>query len=248
MQSIQYIKKISNPAKRRKRKASSARRKRTRNPLQVLTLGATNPRRKNSMKRNRNRRASSTRTRRRVRRTRAAAAPIRRRRRRRNPVTAAPRRRRNAPRRVVRRRNPTSMRDWMPMGLGGLVGVTATKMVVASLPPGFTATPVMRILSSLGVAFASGWAAETILKTTGGQAAARGVFFGGVMQTMSVALNSFLPGIGAQFGLAGARRNGMGELVSGHFPVPQNPVGGYLPSAAPAVEMSGIARSYGRAY
>lgn len=242
MQSIQYVKRISNPAKKRKRK-SGVRRKRSRNPLRVITLGATNPRRKSIMKRKRNRRTSSARTRRRTRRTRATSytAPVRRRRRR-NP---APIRRR---RRVVgrRRRNPTAMQDWMPMGLGGLVGVTATKMVVASLPVNLTGTPILRILSSLGVAFGAGWAAETILKGAGGQAAARGVFFGGIMQTMSVALNSFLPNIGAQFGLAG--RRGMGELVSGSYPVPQNPVGGFLPPSAPSVEMSGISRSYGRAY
>jgi hypothetical protein len=49
------------------------------------------------------------------------------------------------------------------------------------------------------------------------------VLFGGLMQAGSVALNSFLPSVGGVIGLQGLGM-GVGDIVSGRFPVPQNPI------------------------
>lgn len=249
MPAIQYVRKLSNPRRKsnsRKRK-SSTRRKRS-NPLRVVTLGAANPRkRRNKVARRkttrRRRRRTTTAPRRRRRRN--YSAPRRRTRRRaaRNPSRAVVRRRR----RTRRRRNMTGAKDWLPMILGGLVGVTANKTFVSSLPPNLTGTAMARVLSSGVVAFGVGWIGERFITGPTGKVFSQGLLFGGLMQAMSVALNSFLPGVGAQIGLQG-RRRGMGDLIGGaRYPVPQNPLLG-AGSSAPPVSMSGVRRAYGNAY
>lgn len=245
MQQIVKVKRVANP--RRKRKP---------NPLRVVTLGRQNPRRKKKM--------ATTSSRRRRRRTTASTTRRRRsttvtRRRRRNPVSAAPSRRRRTMRRnpVIRRRtarrNPSLFGRSMNTTqiaqaiLGGLIGVTATKLIPANLPPTLVGTPIMRIVSSAVTAFASGWVAGRFSQPFGDA-----VMFGGLMQAGSVALNAFIPSVGSQIGL-----NGLGDLVSGGYPVPQNPImagrmpmvalpdGTYGPNAP--VTMSGLSRAFGRA-
>ncbi len=143
--------------------------------------------------------------------------------------------------------------------LGGLVGVTAAKMIPAALPPNLTSTPTMRVLSTLGSAMIAGWAAGQVSQPFGSA-----VLFGGMMQTGSIVLNAFLPAIGGQIGLSGMR--GLGELVDGAYPVPQNPLnptqlnypaygrpmvaaanGGVYADTAP-VQMSGLSRAFGSAF
>lgn len=246
MQQIVKVKRVANP--RRKRKS---------NPVRVVTLGRSNPRRKSTMATRRRRRKAAPRrkanpTRRR--RT-TAAAPRRRRRsttRRSNPRVSVRRRR------TARRRNPSLFGKSMNSSqigqaiLGGLIGVTATKIIPANLPPSLIGSPIMRIVSSGVVAVLSGWLAGRVSQPFGDA-----VTFGGLMQTGSMALNAFIPSIGSQIGL----RGGLGDLVAGGYPVPQNPIRGYsnpvmvaagagdgaYGSSAP-VTMSGLARSFGRAF
>lgn len=136
--------------------------------------------------------------------------------------------------------------------LGGLVGVTAAKMIPASLPMQLTSTPTMRILSSVASAFLAGWVGGRLSPRFGDA-----VLFGGLMQAGSIALNAFLPAVGGQIGLSGVR-GGLGELVAGAYSVPQNPLypgqANYPAYGRPMVAaggdrvtMNGISRSFGRA-
>ena len=138
----------------------------------------------------------------------------------------APRRRRRNPVRRVsvrraRRRNPSlfgsrvNASQMTKAVVGGLVGVTAAKTLPTFLPANMTATPIMRILSSGAAAFLAGWLAGRFDSTFGDA-----VLFGGLMQAGSVALNTFVPSVGGQIGLSG----GLGELMAGAYPVPQNPL------------------------
>jgi len=248
----------------RNRKANAKRRARRSNPV-LITLGAINPhapkRRKAKVARRTRRKANSTTRRRRRRANPVAVAPRRRRRavvrrrRRSNPVAhhVTRRRRRRATGYHRRRRNPSVFgRSVTSVGgveaiLGGLIGVTAAKILPTYIPASMLGSPIMRVLAS----GASAWAASLAIgKLRPGMSDA--VMFGGLMQTASVALNLFIPSIGGQIGLSGYR-NGMGDLVEGNFVVPQNPLR-YIPAPlapqAPQarVNMNGIARSFGSAF
>lgn len=122
---------------------------------------------------------------------------------------------------------------------GGLLGVTAAKVIPNMLPTQLTASPILRLLVTGG----SAWAASLLAGKVFSGPFADAVFFGGLMQTGSIALNTFVPSIGARVGLAG----GMGDLVPGTFPVPQNPIKGYMPPAPPTnvrTSMNGISRAF----
>lgn len=212
------------------------------------------------------RRKSANPVRRRVRRTRTrtvfVTAPRRRRRRRAaNPVRRRRTARRRNPmystlRRLVRchsrRRNPAVFGQRVgglasvELILGGLLGVTAAKMIPTFLPAYLVSSPILRIITSGASAYAAAMLAGKIMpgKSHFGDA----VFFGGLMQTGSVALNTFLPSIGGQIGLRGGF--GMGDLVEGtSFTVPQNPLRFVAPPAPPArVQMNGISRAFGSAF
>lgn len=265
MQNIIRVARVANPRK------SSARRRRS-NPLRAITLGASNPRRARKKmarrKTTRRRRATAARPVRRRRRNTALGSV--RRRARRNPA----RRRRNATRITIRRtrrrngasrrRNPSlfgarvSAAQMTEAVLGGLVGVTAAKMIPGALPGQLTGTPTMRVLSSVASAFLAGWAAGKVSPRFGDA-----VLFGGLMQAGSLALNTFVPSIGTQIGLSGIR-GGLGELMAGAYPVPQNPLnpaqanypaygrpmvaaGGTYGAGAP-VTMNGLSRAFGTAF
>jgi hypothetical protein len=251
------------PKKRNVRK-----RRRRSNPALVVTLGSINPRRRTKVAKTRRRRRRAT-NHRRTRRTNVHRVTRRRRRtnRRRNPrkvyVMNPPRRRRvkryrrhNAHRRrhMNRRRNPaifgrSSAKDLLVMVGGGLVGVTATKLITAQANSMFSST-----LSSLGTggftsvlisgvsAFLAGWAGRMVSREFGDA-----VLFGGLMQTGSVAVNAFLPSsISGQFSL--------GDLVNGNFVVPQNPIRAYQmaqaaqAAAAAAPVKPGMGAAYPSAY
>lgn len=256
-------------SKVRTRKAVKRRTRRA-NPV-LVTLGAVNPRpiKRRKTKVARRRRRNSTVTRRRRRRANpVAAAPrrrrrtvraVRRRRRRSNPVVVVTRRRRRNTyrshrrrngRRSYRRRNPSvfgrsvASVGAIEMVTGGLIGVAAAKLIPTYLPAQFLGTPVMRIIATGASAYVASMAVGKIRPHM-----ADAVFFGGLMQTFSVLLNTFLPSIGSQIGLSGYGRD-MGDFVAGQFAVPQNPIVFPQPPA-PAqarIPMNGLSRAFGTAF
>jgi hypothetical protein len=125
---------------------------------------------------------------------------------------------------------------------GGLVGVTAAKMIVPALPAAFVSTPIMRAFSSVGVAFGAGWVATRINADLGSA-----VLFGGLMQAGSVILNAFMPAVGGQFALAG-----LGDYVPAYFTQPENPIRAAMLSAAPMSNggngVSGMRRAFRSAF
>lgn len=125
--------------------------------------------------------------------------------------------------------------------LGGLIGVAAAKFIPTAIPNvGLGQGNVVRVLMTGVSAFLAGYAAEKAVDKTFGSA----VLFGGLMQTGSVALNAFLPTVGAQLGLSGGRRRGQGDLVNTRgLVVPYNPV-----QSPPRIEMDGFTRAFGNAY
>lgn len=248
-----------NPVRRR-RAVKAVRRKvvrrkpvrkaRKRNPALLVTLGAVNPQPKRKVKVARRKKAKKN--------------PVHRRRRSRKNATrivvmaprrrASVRRRRSNPKRRVSyrraRRNPSVFGSRLGSGqtlsmvAGVLVGVTAAKVIPGMLPAQLTASPIMRLI----VTGASAYVASLLSgKVFSGQFS-DAVFLGGLAQTGSIALNTFVPSIGARVGLNG----GMGDLVPGTFPVPQNPIRGYVPPPAPPAtartSMNGLSRAFGAAF
>lgn len=127
---------------------------------------------------------------------------------------------------------------------GGIAGVVAAKFIPTMLPPSMVGmlggSQIGRVLITGGSALLAGWAASKFVGAEFGD----GVLFGGLMQTASVALNTFLPSIYQQLGI------GLGDLMPGQFAVPQNPIRAGIP-APPAnarVTMNGLARAYGAAF
>jgi hypothetical protein len=254
-------------SKARKRPSPKRRRTRRANPV-LLTLGAVNPRpatrkRRTTKVARRRRRTASATPRRRRRRANPVAAPrrrrrtvaVRRRRRRRsNPVALVTRRRRrnysrrrrSNPRRYSRRRNPSiaGSLSLVEKGVGVLIGVTAAKLIPTYLPAQFISSPIMRIIATGASAYL---ASMLIGKVRHNMTDA--VLLGGFAQTVSVALNTFLPSIGSQIGLSGYR-GGMGDFVAGSFAVPQNPIVFPAPPmpAQARIPMNGLARSFGSAF
>jgi len=231
----------------RRKPARKARKRR--NPALLVTLGAVNPQPKRKVK---------------VARKKAKKNPIHRRRRSRKNATRivvmAPRRRGSVRRRSnpkrrrvsyrrAARRNPSVFGSRLGSGqtlsmiAGGLVGVTAAKVIPTMLPPSLTTSPIVRLL----VTGASAWAASLAASKVFSGPFADAVFFGGLMQTGSIALNTFVPSIGSRVGLNG----GMGDLVPGTFSVPQNPIKGYVPPAPPTTArttMNGLNRAFSPAF
>lgn len=152
------------------------------------------------------------------------------------------RRRRSNPRRHARRvhhrrrRNPsmfgaTGGRSMLTMIGGGLVGVAAAKMLPRYLPSSITGAlgsgGIMAVLISGASAWVASWAAHKVSEQFG-----NAVLFGGLMQTGSVALNTFLPSVGGQFSL--------GDLIAGNFVVPQNPIRSAMGGPSMAMVKSGM--------
>jgi len=210
--------------------------------------------------RKRNRAAKSNPVRRRRRRARSTAVVHHRRRRVSNPRRrrSTSRKRRSSTRVVVmaprrrnsRRRNPTLFGQHLSMGqaakmvAAGLVGVTATKLVVPMIPGGLTSTPIGAAIASIIVAIGGGW-----LIGKWDTSAGSGFAFGGLMQAGSILLNMVpVPGV-SQFALSGYR--GVGDFVPAAFTVPQNPILLNGPSmgagGAAGAGMSGR-RAYNRPY
>ena len=126
--------------------------------------------------------------------------------------------------------------------VAGLAGMAATKFLPTLIPSQFVGGNLMRTVASGVSAFVAQMLAKMLTKD---QAVADAVLFGGLIQTGSTALNAFIPGLAAQFGLSG-----MGELMNANWTIPENPLR-RLP-AAPAGDarmgVAGLARAYGSAY
>lgn len=190
------------------------------------------------------RRRKTSNPRRRVTRARTARKTYRRRRRV-NPVVVVTRRK-NTRRRVTRRRRTNgvarrrNVRRRNPMGyssgksmlqeVGGvLVGVSATKFLPTLIPQSLRSQlgsgGFMNILITGAGAFAAGW----IAKKFGGETFGKAVLLGGLAQTGSVALTTFAPPeLASRLALSG-----VGDIIPGWYPVPQNPV----TSRAPVIAM-----------
>lgn len=236
----------------------------------------TNRRRRRANVRHHRRRRSNPVVRR-NRRHRNRTAPVRMNRRRRRATNIRHhRRRRNGPRIVVmrpnrkrynrRRRNPDFGqgvfggplfgRNAMELMGGGLLGLVAAKFIPTLFPASLTGTisgsNIGRVVISGISAVIAGWAGSKISVPLG-----QGMLFGGMIQTVSVALNAFLPSVYSQLNPS------LGDLIAGQFPVPQNPIraGQPAPLALPAPaagmpaggqvrlgRMSAVDRVYGTAY
>lgn len=253
----------------RKRTVKRARRSHH-NPALIVTLGAANPHRRSKpvATKRRRRRAVNKSTHRRRRHTNPRR--VVRRRRRSNPVAHRRRRRSNAkkviiryrnkrrsnPRRHHSRRNPslfgasiTSKQGLMIVG-GALTGVVVSKFAPTLLPTSLTgslgSSSFGPTILTGGAALAAGWLAGKWDRGFGDA-----VLLGGLVQTVSVALNAFLPSVYSSLGI------GLGDLLPGQFAVPQNPIrAGIAPPPPPMpasggqarVTMNGLARAYGNAF
>lgn len=127
------------------------------------------------------------------------------------------------------------------MVAGGLVGVAVCKFIPTMLPAQFISGPILRVVATGASAFLAGFVARKVGLSPQVSGA---VLFGGLMQTGSVALNAFLPSsIATRLALSG-----MGDIVPGRFPVPQNPI--LIPAPATPTNartsINGLDRAYGR--
>lgn len=247
MATVKLVRRLANPARKRRRAAP----KRKINPALVVTLGAANPkkrRKKNTMAKPRRRRKYNARRRSRKAPLISFIAPVtrRNRRRRKNPVVVRTVRRR----RYGRRRNPLFPGVTLTQVLGGLLGVAATRFVGAIIPGQITgfagvASPLVKDLIA-GALVA--WGGSKI--GTGGMKGdlATGISFGALMQVASTGVQTFVPALRTY----GIGISGMGYMMPGSFPVPQNPL--KLAPPAPAgvsgrrVTASGIQRAFGSAF
>ena len=228
-----------NPARRtkkvtRRKTKKVANRRRFPNPAFVVTLGAINPRKRSKSVAKGNKKKKYTK--------RAKSANPRRTKKRKNPTRVVVYKTKAV--KHHRRRNPIDLfGQKTTAGLAkviaaGLVGVAAAKFLPTLLPATFVSSNITRTIATAVAAWVSGFAAAKVTDKNIGDA----VMFGGFMQTASVALNAFLPSIGKQVGL--------GELMPGKFPVPQNPLMIPAPVAAPnaRIGVSGLNRSFGSAF
>jgi len=199
------------------------------NPALLVTLGAINPKRRHtvkSKKKNPSKRRASNPTR---------------------VIVTAPRKAntQHAPRTVGSAKNPvifgTSMKP-VQLGkalAGSLVGVMLCKLVPPMLPAQLTSNQALQVLVTGAIAFGSGMAAQKADQVFGD-----GVMYGGLLQTVSVGLNAYLPSLGSRLSLSGTGRRpgGVGYIAPGDFSFPENPIRNALapaPTAEP-VAMSGI--------
>ncbi len=100
-------------------------------------------------------------------------------------------------------------------GAGILAGVAVTKLIPKYIPASITSTlgssSIMGVAISGIAAWATGYLLGRVDPTFG-----RYAMYGGVAQTISVALSAFLPSVSGPFSL--------GDLMNGNYVVPQNPI------------------------
>jgi len=142
----------------------------------------------------------------------------------------------------------TSKGGLMILG-GALTGVVVSKFAPTLLPSSLTGSLGT---SSFGPTILTGAAALAAGFIAGKWDKGFGdaVLLGGLLQTVSVGLNAFLPSVYSQLGI------GLGDLLPGQFAVPQNPIRAGIAPPMPAptaggqarVTMNGLARAYGNAF
>ena len=147
---------------------------------------------------------------------------------------------------------PLFGKDSLELVAGGLAGVVAAKFIPtlfpASITGGIASSNFGRTVITGISAVVAGWLGSKITPTVG-----QGMLFGGMVQTVSVALNAFLPAVYSQLNPQ------LGRLVDASYPVPQNPLRQLsapapMPSALPPaggqarVMLNGLARAYGPAF
>ena len=277
---------------RRRTNPPVARRKNSRkrnNPALVVTLGSVaNPKRRNTVahtKTNRRRRRANVRHHHRRRNgtfmSRRRNTTHRTNRRRRTYATHHHRVRRNGPKIIVmkpnrrynRRRNPISTelfgqplfgRNSIEIISGAFGGLILAKFIPTLFPTsitgGIASSSIGRVVISGISAVVGAWAVSKINAPAG-----QGALLGGMVQTLSIALNAFLPSAYASV----SQYSTLGDLTPGSYPLPQNPIlagrtpVATLPPAAAQIAaaanggggqvrmpagQSGIGRTYGSAY
>ena len=117
--------------------------------------------------------------------------------------------------------------------VAGLAGMSAAKFLPTLVPGNLIQGNLMRTVATGASAFVAQMIAKAVVKDP---SVSDAVLFGGLMQTGSVALNAFLPGLASQFGLSG--------IMDGHWTIPENPLK-RVPAPAPAANVSGLAFAYG---
>lgn len=95
--------------------------------------------------------------------------------------------------------------------VGVLVGVAATRAIVAALPANISGSSLYSAVAAVAIAVGIWWIGSMVSPEFG---AAAGL--GGIAEAGSIALNAFLPSVGSVVSL--------GDFVPGRFTVPQNPV------------------------
>jgi hypothetical protein len=181
------------------------------------------------------------------------------------PAVAAPRKKRRKRPAVVgvmphrkRAKNPggaslfgsslTSKNGLMIIG-GGFTGLIVAKTLPSLLPSSsIGSSSTGKFVLALASAWAGAWAGRKFVSSSFGD----GVLFGGMIQAGSIALDAFLPAVYSSLGI------GLGDLMPGKFPVPQNPIRAALaskqiaapvaPGSTPRVAMSGLTRAFGSAF
>ena len=142
----------------------------------------------------------------------------------------------------------TSKNGLMILG-GGFTGLVIAKTLPTLLPSSsIGSSGTGQFVLALASAWAAAWAGRKFVSAQFGD----GVLFGGMIQAGSIALNAFLPSVYSSLGI------GLGELMPGKFPVPQNPIRAALaarqiaapvaPGSTPRVAMSGLTRAFGSAF
>ena len=226
----------ANPKPRAKARRANPRRRRVRrsNPAPLLlTMGAVNPQGGKAVAHRKRTKKSNPTSRRR----RAASNP-----RRRLRSVGNPRRLRVA----NRRRNPAvfgySGGNMAKAVVGGLAGVAAAKMLPGFLPVSISGNKIAHVAATAASAFV----AQFVAKKVGlGQAVSDAVLFGGLMQTGSDLITSFLP---SQFNTLA-----LGALTNARLTLPENTIRN-IASAAGAVPVqaritqNGLGRAFGTAF
>ena len=117
--------------------------------------------------------------------------------------------------------------------VGVLVGVAATRAIVAALPANISGSSLYSAVAAVAIAVGIWWIGSMVSPEFG---AAAGL--GGIAEAGSIALNAFLPSVGSVVSL--------GDFVPGRFTVPQNPV---LDAATGMPKrVAGVVAAYPRAY
>lgn len=125
-------------------------------------------------------------------------------------------------------------------GFGVFLGFSAGKKIPPMFGPGMNSSPMMTLLSTGLTAGLMAWAANSVAAL---RPLARGVLWGGTAAVINVAWNAWAPPSIAGYA-------GVGDFVSGGFPLPQGPVR-YALSSAPMEAPNGSqvnVGAFGRAW